>query len=318
MDRTVEAHAHPGCDHVPVRLRRSILSVPGSEHAKLAKAAGLAPDIVMLDLEDAVSPSRKDEARAQVVAALAELDWRAPSVAVRINAVGSRWCLDDVLALLELAAPLPDLLVVPKVESVAHVHFLDELLSALERRSGRSVTVGLDLQIETVRGVDQVEAIASASRRIEALTFGPGDYGATIGVSQLSIGAIDRTYPGDQWHYVLSRIVVAAKARGLAAVDGPFAAIRDLDGLRESAFRARAVGCDGKWALHPDQIAVVNEVFSPEPAEVERAQAIVAALAGAAGDGRGVLAHGDEMIDEATRKTAEDVLARARAAGLVA
>jgi len=297
-----------------VRLRRSILSVPGSEQTKLVKAAGLEPDIVMLDLEDAVAPSRKDEARALVAGALAAADWHAPSVAVRINPVSSRWCLDDVTALLAVAGARLDLLVVPKVESAAQVHFLDHLLAALERRAGRATPVGLDLQIETVRGVDRVEDIASAAGRIECLTFGPGDYGATIGVSQLSIGAIDRGYPGDQWHYVLSRIVVAAKARGLAAVDGPFAAIRDLAGLREAALRARAVGCDGKWALHPDQIAVVNDAFSPAADEIARAQAIVDALAGAADDGRGVLAHGDEMIDEATRKTAEDVLARAHAA----
>jgi citrate lyase beta subunit len=299
-----------------VRLRRSILSVPGSERSKLEKAAGLAPDVVMLDLEDAVAPSRKDEARALVVEVLGSLDWRPATVAVRINPVRSSWCLDDVTALLDSGAALPDLLVVPKVESASQVHFLDHLLAALERRNGRTVPVGLDLQIETVRGVSRVEEIAGAASRIESLTFGPGDYGATIGVSQLSIGAIDRGYPGDQWHYVLSRIVVAAKARGLAAVDGPYAAIRDLEGYREAALRARAVGCDGKWALHPDQIAVVNDVFSPAADEVARAQAIVDALASAAGDGRGVLAHGDEMIDEATRKTAEDVLARARAAGL--
>jgi citrate lyase subunit beta / citryl-CoA lyase len=237
-------------------------------------------------------------------------------VAVRINPVSSRWCLDDVTALLGVAGTRLDVLVVPKVESAAQVHFLDHLLTALERPRARVVPIGLDLQIETVRGVDRVEEIASAASRIECLTFGPGDYGATIGVSQLSIGAIDRGYPGDQWHYVLSRIVVAAKARGLAAVDGPFAAIRDLDGLREAALRARAVGCNGKWALHPDQIAVINEVFSPDAGEIARAQAIVDALAGAADDGRGVMAHGDEMIDEATRKTAEDVLARAHAAEL--
>jgi citrate lyase subunit beta/citryl-CoA lyase len=299
-----------------VRLRRSILSVPGSELSKLEKAAGLTPDVVMLDLEDAVAPARKEDARALVVEALSRLEWRPQGVAVRINPVSSRWCLDDVIALVGAAGTRLDLLVVPKVESAAQVHFLDHLLTALERRRGRVVPIALDLQIETVLGVDRVEEIASSASRIECLTFGPGDYGATIGVSQLSIGAIDRGYPGDQWHYVLSRIVVAAKARGLAAVDGPYAAIRDLDGLREAALRARAVGCNGKWALHPDQIAVVNEVFSPGPEEIARAQAIVDALAGASDEGRGVLAHGDEMIDEATRKTAEDVLARAHAAEL--
>jgi citrate lyase beta subunit len=304
------------CDHAPVRLRRSILSVPGSEQGKLAKAAGLTPDVVMLDLEDAVAPQRKDEARGLVVTALAELEWSAATVAVRINPVGSRWCLDDVSALLDGAGPRLDLLVVPKAESASQVHFLDHLLAALERRSARALPVGLDLQIETVRGVDRVEDLAGSAARVEALVFGPGDYAATIGVSQMTIGAIDRSYPGDQWHYVLSRLVVAAKSRGLAAIDGPYAAIRDLDGLREAALRARLVGCDGKWALHPDQIPVVNEAFSPSADEIARARSIVDALAGADAQGHGVLAHDGEMVDEATRKTAEDVLARGRAAGL--
>jgi citrate lyase subunit beta / citryl-CoA lyase len=299
-----------------VRLRRSILSVPGSEQKMLTKAAGLVPDIVMLDLEDAVAPQRKDDARALVVEALARLEWQAATVAVRINPVGSRWCLEDVTALLEGAGPRLDLLIVPKAESASQVHFLDHLLSALERRQGRSTPVGLDLQIETVRGVDRCEEVAGAAGRVEALVFGPGDYAATIGVSQLTIGATDTRYPGDQWHYVLSRIVVAAKSRGLAAIDGPYAAIRDLDGLRDAATRSRLIGCDGKWALHPDQIAVVNEVFSPSEDELTRARAIMDALQGASEDGHGVLALAGEMIDEATRKSAEDIIARGRAAGL--
>jgi citrate lyase subunit beta/citryl-CoA lyase len=300
-----------------VRLRRSILSVPGSEQRMLAKAAGLTPDIVMLDLEDAVAAQRKDEARGLVVEAIAGLDWQAATVAVRINPVGSRWCLDDVTALLEGAGPRLDLLVVPKAESVSQVHFLDHLLAALERRQQRTRPVALDLQIETVRGVDRCEEVAGAAARVEALVFGPGDYAATIGVPQLTIGAIDASYPGDQWHYVLSRLVVAAKSRGLAAVDGPYAAIRDLDGLRAAATRARLLGCDGKWALHPDQIGVVNDVFSPSEDELARAQSVMDALAGASDDGRGVLALAGEMIDEATRKSAEDILARGRAAGLL-
>jgi citrate lyase beta subunit len=283
----------------------------------LAKASGLTPDIVMLDLEDAVAPQRKDEARGLVVEAIAGLEWSPATVAVRINAVGSRWCLDDVTALVEGAGPRLDLIVVPKAESASQVHFLDHLLAALERRAGRTVPVGLDLQIETVRGVDRAEEVAGAAARVEALVFGPGDYAATIGVSQLTIGAIERGYPGDQWHYVLSRLVVAAKSRGLAAIDGPYAAIRDPEGLREAALRARLVGCDGKWALHPDQIAVVNEVFSPSAEEIARARSIVEALQGASDGGRGVLSHGDEMVDEATRKVAEDVMARGRAAGLI-
>jgi citrate lyase beta subunit len=281
----------------------------------LEKAAGLAPDIVMLDLEDAVAPHRKDEARALVVEAIAGLEWTPATVAVRINPVGSRWCLDDVTALVDGAGPRLDLLIVPKVESASQVHFLDHLLAALERRQGRTA-VGLDLQIETVRGVDRCEELAAAATRAEALVFGPGDYAATIGVPQLTIGAIDPSYPGDQWHYVLSRLVVAAKSRGLAAVDGPYAAIRDLDGLRAAAARARLLGCDGKWALHPGQIPVINEVFSPSEDELARARSIMDALQGASDDGRGVLALAGEMIDEATRKSAEEILARGRAAGL--
>jgi citrate lyase beta subunit len=281
----------------------------------LEKAAGLAPDIVMLDLEDAVAPHRKDEARALVVEAIAGLEWTPATVAVRVNPVGSRWCLDDVTALVEGAGPRLDLLIVPKVESASQVHFLDHLLAALERREGRTA-LGLDLQIETVRGVDRCEELAAAAARAEALVFGPGDYAATIGVPQLTIGAIDPSYPGDQWHYVLSRLVVAAKSRSLAAVDGPYAAIRDLDGLRAAASRARLLGCDGKWALHPDQIPVINEVFSPSEEELTRARSIMDALEGASDDGRGVLALAGEMIDEATRKSAEEILARGRAAGL--
>lgn len=283
----------------------------------LAKAAGLAPDIVMLDLEDAVAAHRKDEARGLVVEAIASLRWQAATVAVRINPVGSRWCLDDVTALLDGAGARLDLLVVPKAESVSQVHFLDHLLAAHERRQQRATPVGLDLQIETVRGVDRCEEVAGAAARVEALVFGPGDYAATIGVPQLTIGAIDASYPGDQWHYVLSRLVVAAKARGLAAVDGPYAAIRDLDGLRDAATRARLLGCDGKWALHPDQIAVINEVFSPSEDELSRARSVMDALQGASDDGRGVLALAGEMVDEATRKSAEDIIARGRAAGLI-
>jgi citrate lyase subunit beta/citryl-CoA lyase len=300
-----------------MRLRRSILSVPGSEQRMLAKAAGLVPDVVMLDLEDAVAAQRKDDARTLVVEAIADLEWQAATVAVRINPVGSRWCLDDVTALLEGAGPRLDLLIVPKVEAASQVHFLDHLLAALERRHGRTAPIGLDLQIETVLGVDRCEEVSGAAARVEALVFGPGDYAATIGVPQLSIGAIDARYPGDQWHYVLSRIVVAAKARGLAAIDGPYAAIRDLEGLRAASMRSRLLGCDGKWALHPDQIAVVNEVFSPSRDELTRARSIMEALRGAGEDGRGALALEGEMIDEATRKSAEDLVARGRAAGLI-
>jgi citrate lyase subunit beta / citryl-CoA lyase len=300
------------------RLRRSCLAVPGSSQKMLAKAAGLAADHVFLDLEDAVAPELKnDETRKLVVGALRDHSWLAPTKAVRVNAVGTPWCLDDIVTVVEGAGDALDCVMAPKVESAAQVHFVSLLLDQLEQKQSRERPLGLEIQIESPRGLVEVERIAAASPRIEALIFGPGDYAAAAGIPQLSVGAVDPRYPGDQWHYVLSRILTTARAFGLQAIDGPYAAIHDLEGFAEVARRSRLLGFDGKWALHPDQIAICNETYSPTPEEFERAEQILAAYrASTEQDGRGAAMFEGEMIDEASRKMATSVAERGRAAGM--
>jgi citrate lyase subunit beta/citryl-CoA lyase len=284
----------------------------------LAKAAGLPADQVFLDLEDAVAPDLKnDDTRGLIVKALREQEWVARTRAVRINAVGTPWCLDDILTVVGGAGPALDCIMIPKVESAAQVHFVAQLLEQLELKHGFARRIGLEIQIESPRGLLEIERIAQASPRIETLIFGPGDYAASVGVPQLSVGAIEPDYPGDQWHYVLSRIVTTAHAFGLQAIDGPYAAIRDPDGYREVARRSRLLGFDGKWALHPDQIAICNEVYTPTLDDYARAERILEAYATATGsDGLGAVVFEGEMIDEASRKMAIAVAARGRAAGL--
>jgi len=299
------------------RLRRSCLAVPGSSEKMLGKAATLPADMVFIDLEDAVAPLEKtDETRARVVRALRG-EWVAPTRAVRVNGVATRWCFRDIVHIVEGAGSVLDCIVVPKVESAAHVHFVDHLLSQLEADLGLERRIGLELQIESPRGLVSVEKIAAASTRAETLIFGPGDFAASLGAPQLSVGAIDPGYPGDQWHYVLMRIVTTARANGLQAIDGPYAAIRDADGFREVARRSQLLGFDGKWALHPDQIAACNEVYAPSGDQYERAERILEAYAAATeGDRLGAVMFEGEMIDEASRKMAEQIAARGRAAGM--
>jgi citrate lyase subunit beta / citryl-CoA lyase len=298
-----------------VRARRSCLTVPATSEKMIAKVAGLGADMVLVDLEDAVAPAEKtDETRSRVVAALRVPEWAAPTRAVRVNAPSTRWCFRDVVAIVEGAGATLDSLVVPKVESAGHVHFVDLLLTQLEDDLGLERRIGLDLQIESPRGLLAIEEIAAASSRTEALVFGPGDFAASLGVPQLTVGAIDRAYPGDQWHYVLACIVTVARAFGLQAIDGPYAAVRDLEGLREAARRSQMLGFDGKWVIHPDQIPICNEVYTPSPEQVERAELILEAYAASTSDGAGAVLLGGEMIDEASRRMAEQVAARWRVA----
>ncbi len=286
----------------------------------LEKAAGLDADQIFLDLEDAVAPELKnDDTRRLVVGALRDQSWRARTRVVRINAVGTPWCLDDILTVVEGAGHPLDCLMIPKVESAAEVHFVSLLLDQLEQKQDRERPLGLEIQIESPRGLVEIERIAAASPRIETLIFGPGDYAAAAGIPQLTVGAIEPSYPGDQWHYVLSRILTTARAFGLQAIDGPYAAIRDLVGCAEVARRSRLLGFDGKWALHPDQIVICNETYSPTPAEFERAEQILAAYrASTEQDGVGAAIFEGEMIDEASRKMAISVAERGRAAGMAA
>jgi citrate lyase subunit beta/citryl-CoA lyase len=284
----------------------------------LAKAAGLPTDQVFLDLEDAVAPSLKtDETRARVARALREQRWHARTKAVRVNAVGTPWCVDDIVAVVGDAGEALDAIMLPKVEGADEVTFVAHMLDHLERKHAHGRRLALEIQIESPRGLVEVERIAGASDRIETLIFGPGDYAASAGIPQLSVGEIEPDYPGDQWHYVLSRIVTTARAFGLLAVDGPYAAIRDLEGFRTVARRSRLLGFDGKWALHPDQIAVCNDIYSPTPEEYARASRIIEAYAHATDEqGAGAVMFEGEMIDEASRKMAAMIAQRGAAAGL--
>jgi citrate lyase subunit beta / citryl-CoA lyase len=280
-----------------VRSRRSCLSVPGSSERMLAKAAGLSADEVVIDLEDSVVPGAKEEARRLTVAALGS--WQGPPVAVRINPVLGAWGREDVAAL----AGVEGLgsLVVPKVEAAAALVEVDGLLG--------DSAVGLQALIETARGLQLVGEVARASDRLETLITGYADLAASLGLPAHA------DYPGDRWHWVRSTVLVAARAAGLQAIDGPHLDIADLDGLRLEAGRARGLGFDGKWALHPSQVEPLNEAFSPTPGELEHATAVLGALE--PGGGTGVALLDGEMIDEASRKLAAQVVARGRAAGLV-
>jgi citrate lyase subunit beta / citryl-CoA lyase len=300
-----------------IRPRRSCLSVPGSSPKMLAKASGLPADEVFLDLEDSVAPGAKEEARANVVQALKEGDWGTKTVVVRINGVQTRWCYRDVIEVVEGAGPYLDCLMIPKAEYATDVTFVDDLLRMIEDTIGLDRRIGLEVQIETATGLTNIDDIAAASDRTETLIFGPADMSASLGLPALTAGLPMPNYPGDHWHHVLSTILIAARNAGLQAIDGPYLVIKDLDGFREMAMRARALGYDGKWALHPGQIDVLNEVFAPTQEEFDKAEAIIEAYAHATDVERtGAVMFGTEMIDEASRKMAEQVATRGRAAGL--
>jgi citrate lyase subunit beta/citryl-CoA lyase len=300
------------------RLRRSCLAVPGSSAKMLDKARGLAADQVFLDLEDAVAPAEKTDATRQLIVDALARDWQARTLAVRVNGVTTPWCWRDTVYVVRHAGARIDCLMVPKVEDASHVHFVDHLLGELELELDlQPGGIGLELQIESAAGAVNMEAIAGASARNETLVFGPGDYAANIGVPVLSLGASDPDYPGDQWHYINARIVNVARAHGLQAIDGPFAAFRDVEGTRAAARRARLLGMDGKWAIHPSQIELINELFSPTQQQFDGAEALLSAYAEATDvHGRGAAMFDGEMIDEASRKMALRISAAGRAAGM--
>jgi citrate lyase subunit beta / citryl-CoA lyase len=300
-----------------MRPRRSCLSVPGSSPKMLGKAPTLPADEVFMDLEDSVAPGEKESARGNVIDALRTGDWGDKTVVVRINAIDTRWAYRDVIDVVETAGQHIDCIMIPKVQSPGEVEFVDHLLRMIEETQGFEHRIGIEAQIENGPGLTLIEEIAFASDRLETLIFGPGDMAAALGMPSLTVGEVVEDYPGDHWHWVLMRILVAARSAGLQAIDGPYAKIRDLDGYREVARRARILGYDGKWVLHPGQIDVANEVFSPTQEEYEQAEAILDAYRKATDvDRLGAAMFGDEMIDEASRKMAEVTALRGRAAGM--
>jgi len=300
-----------------IRPRRSCLSVPGSSPKMLGKAPGLPADEVFMDLEDSVAPNAKEEARGNIVQALKEGDWDGKTVVVRVNSVDTKWCARDVTEIVENAGDLVDCIMVPKVERAGDVAFVDNLLRMTEETIGLDKRIGLELQIETAAGLTNIDEIAGASARAETLIFGPADMSASLGLPTVTAGLPMPGYPGDHWHYVLMRILIAARSAGLQAIDGPYLLIKDLDGFREMAMRARALGYDGKWALHPGQVDVLNEVFTPSQDEFDKATAMLEAYRHATEvEMRGAVMFGTEMIDEASRKMAEQLVSRGSAAGL--
>ena len=297
------------------RPRRSCLSVPGSSPKMLAKAPSLPADEVFCDLEDSVAPNEKEAARGNVIEALRNNDWGDKTVVVRVNAVDTRWCYRDVIEVVEAAGEFIDCIMIPKVQSPGEVEFVDNLLRMIEQTKGFEHQIGIEAQIENGPGLTLIDDIAHASDRLETLIFGPGDMAAAMGMPSLTVGELIPDYPGDYWHWIHMRILVAARTAGLQAIDGPYAKIRDLDGYREVATRTKILGYDGKWVLHPGQIDVANEIYAPSQAEYDRAEDILTAYQKATEvDRSGAVMFGDEMIDEASRKMAEVTAMRGRAA----
>jgi citrate lyase subunit beta / citryl-CoA lyase len=301
--------------------RRSCLSVPGSSEKMMGKAPNLGADMVFLDLEDAVAPLEKEAARDKVVKAINDLDWGDTVLCVRVNAWDTKWTYRDVIHVVENSSERLDEIMLPKVQSAADVQALDMLLTQIEETTGRTSTVGIEPQIETARGLINVEEICAASPRLETIVFGPADFAASTEMPVLTGGVQIPEYPGDHFHYVFSKILMAGRANGLQVIDGPYLKIRELDALREYSMRPRILGYDGKWALHPDQVAVINEVFTPTQEQFDHAIDLLeayekATTEGGAGERKGAVMFGDEMIDEASRKMATKFLVRGERAGM--
>jgi citrate lyase subunit beta/citryl-CoA lyase len=296
------------------RAERSVLATPGSQPRMIAKALASDADVIMIDLEDAVAPEQKAVARAEVAAALREGDWRGRPRTFRMNALDTPWFVHDLVEVIEGAVGAIDLIVVPKVGGSDDVAAVATILASLEGALGMTASIGLEVQIESARGLMNCEAIATASSRVEALVFGPGDYAASVGMPLAAIGTADRwddAYPGHRWDYPLQRILVAGRAAGTRVIDGPYADFRDLGGFRRSCQTARALGYDGKWCIHPAQVPIANEIFTPDEAELAWARRVLTANAEAAREGRGSFALDGQMIDAASLRLAHATLARA-------
>ena len=298
-----------------------MLAVPASKWNMVQRGASLGADLFFLDLEDAVAPNEKASSRENVIRALKELNWGGRPTFYRMNSLDTPYFYRDVIEVVEEAGDLLDMILVPKVECPEDLHALDILLTSVELNTGlQRGKIKLEAQIESASGLINVEAIARATERLEALVLGPGDYAASVRMPQTSIGTMDEwdeVYPGHRFHYAMHRVVIAARAAGLRAVDGPVADYRDEEGLRKSCLVARSLGFDGKWCIHPGQVGTVNEVFSPTEREVEWAKIVVSAYEDANAVGSGAISVGGQMVDAASVKMAHNTLDLARGAGMV-
>lgn len=308
------------------RLNRSELAVPGSQPQLFEKAAKSAADVIFLDLEDAVAPDDKAQARKNVIQAVGDIDWRGKTLSVRINGLDTHFMYRDVVDLLEQASDRLDLIMIPKVGTASDVYAVDMLCTQIEAAKGRKKKIGFELIIETALGMQNIESIAAASRRNESLHFGVADYAASTRARTTSIGGSNADYAvltdadaagnrqthwGDMWHYATARMVVAARANGLRPIDGPFGDFSDAEAFKAAARRAAVLGCEGKWAIHPSQVALANEVMSPSEAEVKKAHRILEAMAIAASEGKGAVSLDGRLIDYASIRQAEVLVKKA-------
>jgi len=313
-------------EQATARLNRSELAVPGSNPALFEKAAASAADVVFLDLEDAVAPDDKVQARKNIIEALNDIDWGTKTLSVRINGLDTHYMYRDVVDIIEQGGERLDMFMIPKAGTAADVYAVDMLVTQCEDAVGRKKRIGFEHIIETALGMANVDAIAAASKRNESLHFGVADYAAStksrttvIGGPNALYGVLtdpvegqDRDYHwGDMWHYAVSRMVVAARANGLRPIDGPFGDFQDPEGFVAQANRAACLGCEGKWAIHPSQIALANEVNSPSEAEVTKARRIIEAMEQAVKEGKGAVALDGRLIDIASIKQAEVMVKKA-------
>jgi malyl-CoA/(S)-citramalyl-CoA lyase len=308
------------------RLHRSELAVPATNERAMAKAPTLGADVVFLDLEDAVAPDDKEAARTNAIDALRSQDWSGCAVSVRINGLDTHWCYRDVVDVVEACGDVLDTVLVPKVGAPSDVAFVATLLDQIEQRNGwEPGRIGIHILIETAAGMANVESIARARPdRLEAMVFGVADYAASVQARTTNIGGANPDYAvltdplddagrreshwGDQWHFGISRMVAACRAEGLRPIDGPFGDFADADGYRAAARRAAALGCEGKWAIHPSQVALANEVFTPSEAEIDRAERILQAMEDGAKEGKGAVSLDGRLIDAASIRMAENLM----------
>ena len=314
-------------EQAPGRLNRSVLAIPGSQPQMFEKAAKLDVDVIFLDLEDAVAPNEKEQARKNIIKALNEIDWGNKSMSVRINGLDTHYMYRDVVDVVEQAGKRLDLIMIPKVGTAADVYAVDMMVTQIEAAKGYKKRIGFEHIIETALGMQNVSEIAAASPRNESLHFGVADYAASTRARTTIIGGVNEDYSvltdpakdgsrevhwGDMWHYALARMVVAARANGLRPIDGPFGDFSDPDGYRAAAKRAAVLGCEGKWAIHPSQAALANEVMSPSDSEVAHAERILKAMADAEKTGKGAVSLDGRLIDYASIRQAEVLIEKVK------
>ena len=317
---------HP-IEQATARLNRSELAVPGSQPQMFEKAAKSAADVIFLDMEDVVAPDEKQGARKNIIKALNELDWGNKTMSIRINGLDTHYMYRDVVDVVEQAGERLDLIMIPKVGTAADVYAIDMLVTQIEDAKGLKKRIGFEHIIETALGMQNVNEIAASSKRNESLHFGVADYAASMRARTTVIGGVNEHYSvltdpgedgsrqvhwGDMWHSAIANMVVAARANGLRPVDGPFGNFSDPDGYRAAAFRAAVLGCEGKWAIHPSQIELANEVMSPSDAEITKANRILGAMAEAEAGGKGAVSLDGRLIDYASIRQAEVLVEKAK------